>query len=415
MARVPLAWRNLTSDTSKFLLSVLAISFAVMLLFVQLGFYNALLDSSILLIERFNADLILVHKGRNYISYPQGFPRDALFRLRSTPGVESTHPLTIEVTLPQLLDPAHRSGSFPPGTQNQPAPNRRLIRVIAVDPNAEILDLPELSLKGPNSLVAALRVPGQAIIDTESKPQFGILDESRRLKGDQVVTELAGQQVRVIGTFTLGLDFGNDGNLIVSEDTFRDYLRAPFPFLQPDYIDFGLIRVKRENGRPVEPLLTIKDRLNAQLENTTLEVMTRSELMLKEQRFWLNSTPIGQVFNVGLFMGIVVGALICYQILSSGVADRLTEYATLRAIGYSNWYLAGVVCQEAFYLATLGFLPGWGAAYLVYQGLEWATNLPLRFTWDRVLMVFVASLVMCAISALFAVREAQGVDPAEVF
>ena len=57
----------------------------------------------------------------------------------------------------------------------------------------------------------------------------------------------------------------------------------------------------------------------------------------------------------------------------------------------------------------------WAAAYFVYQGLQWATGMPLQFTTMRVLTVFAASVAMCAIAALVAVREAQRADPAEVF
>ncbi len=414
MARVPLPWRNLTSDLNKFLLSVLGIGFAVMLLFVQLGFYNALMDSSVRLIEKLNADLIIIHKGREYVSFPQRFPRSVLARLRSVPGVGSVHALTMDVTMTRLLHPDRAPGAGH-GPNSGPAPGERVIRVIGVDPDAEILDLPELARTGPLSQVAKLRIPGQAIFDRKSREEYGLSDRYQQTGGEPFATELAGRRIQLVGTFTLGPDFQADGNLIVSEPTFRAYLRTPFPFLDPDFIDLGLVRVERRAGRPVVPIAEVQARLTKELDGTSLKVISRAGLVRQEQDFWETSTPIGQVFWVGLVMGGVVGVIICYQILSSGVADRLAEYATLRAIGYSNRYLAGVVIQEALILGVLGFLPGWVAAYLVYQGLESNTGLPLRFTPYRVFFVFMASLVMCAIAALIAVREAQRVDPAEVF
>jgi len=415
MARVPLAWCNLTGDRGKFLLAVLAVAIAVTLLFVQLGFYNALMDSAVRLIEALNADLILVHQGREYVSYPEGFPRQVLDKVRPTPGVASVHALTMDVTLTRLLDP-DRAEPTRPRTNAAPAPGERLIRVLAVDPEEEILRVPELALRGKASQVAKLRLPGQALFDWESRPEFGLRAAWERNDKQPFETELAGRRIRLAGTFVLGRDFMAEGNLLVSEETFRDYLRAPFPFLAEN-VDLGLVRLARRDGRPAEPVQVVQDRINQALDADKVPVRayTLPELMEKEQTFWLNSTPVGQVFYVGLVMGFVVGAIICYQILSSGVADRLPEYATLRAIGYSNRYLGAVVLQEALILAAVGFLPGLGLAWGVYQLLELWTGLPLRFTPWRVFLVFLVSVGMCVAAALLAVREAQRVDPAEVF
>jgi putative ABC transport system permease protein len=419
MMRVPLAWCNLTSDRGKFILSALAIGFAVMLLFVQLGFYNSLMDSSILLIEKLNADLVVIHERREYISFPQGFPRHFLQRLKSVAGVEAINALSMDVNFTPLRKPGTARSSTAVGSDGKtPGPNERLIRVLAVDPEVEALALPELSLTDPRSQVARLRVPGQALFDRESRPEFGL--QAAYARGQPFEAELAGQRLQIVGAFTLGRDFTAEGNLIVSETTFRDYLRTPFPFLDADYIDLGLVRLQHDaSGRPVVPVAEVQRQLQARLnelgKDVGMRVITRDELARREQRFWINSTPVGQVFFLGLLMGMAVGAVICYQILSSGVADRIAEYATLRAIGYSNKYLAWVVIQEALILAGVGFLPGLGAAVLVYQGLEWATGLPLRFSVERILWVLGASLVMCSISGVLAVREAQRVDPAEVF
>lgn len=410
MARVPLAWCNLTSDRGKFFLSALAIGFAVMLLFVQLGFYNSLMDSSVLLIEKLNADLIVVHEKREYLSFPQTFARRFLQQLRSEAGVTEVTALSMDVNFTTLSNPT------PAPTTGGPRPRERLIRVLGVDPEVEAIDLPELSLTDPASRVRELRVLGRALFDRETRPEFGL--QPAYGKGEPFQRELAGKTLTIVAPFTLGRDFIADGNLIVSEATFQKYLREPFPFLKPerDLIDLGLVRLQRDAaGNFKVPLETVRQRLQGLLKDVGLKVVTPGELGLVEQRFWVNSTPIGQVFFLGLLMGIAVGVVICYQILSSGVADRISEYATLRAIGYSNRYLAWVVIQEALILAAVGFLPGWGAAVLVYQGLEWATGLPLRFTADRVLTVLGASLFMCSLSGFLAVREAQRVDPAEVF
>src|SRR5262249_56246743 len=95
--------------------------------------------------------------------------------------------------------------------------------------------------------------------------------------------------------------------------------------------------------------------------------VARGEEIGGEQPYWDTRTPIGYVFTFGVIMGFVVGAIIVYQILFADVADHLAEYATLKAMGYPNRYLFGVVFQEAVILALLGYLPGIAASIGLYR------------------------------------------------
>ena len=52
-----------------------------------------------------------------------------------------------------------------------------------------------------------------------------------------------------------------------------------------------------------------------------------------------------------------MGIIICYQILYTNVSNYLPQFATLKAIGFTDWYLVGVVLQQAVFLSVLGFLP----------------------------------------------------------
>jgi len=137
--------------------------------------------------------------------------------------------------------------------------------------------------------------------------------------------------------------------------------------------------------------------------------------MERERRFWLDNTPIGFVFGLGMGLSFVIGMVICYQILSSDVADHLAEYATLKAIGYRNRYLSMVVIQQALLMAASGFLPGMAASWVIYRWLSYLTSLPMWMTPGRVAFVLGLTMLMCTGSALLALRKAQKVDPAEVF
>jgi putative ABC transport system permease protein len=143
--------------------------------------------------------------------------------------------------------------------------------------------------------------------------------------------------------------------------------------------------------------------------------MTQAQFVQREKDYWNGATPIGYIFAFGAIMGFVVGAIIVYQILFADVSEHLNEYATLRAIGYKNSFVTGIVLQQAAILAVLGYLPGLGVAWWLYGKAAGATNLPLYVTQDRAVTVFLMTLTMCAISGLLAVRKVRRLDPAEVF
>jgi putative ABC transport system permease protein len=107
--------------------------------------------------------------------------------------------------------------------------------------------------------------------------------------------------------------------------------------------------------------------------------------------------------------------VIVYQILFSDIANHLREYATLKAIGYSNLYLARVVMAAALILAVLGFLPGAALSTWLYGVVAEATFLPLAMTLERATMVFGLIFGMCAVAGLLAMRKLRDASPADMF
>jgi putative ABC transport system permease protein len=389
MTKIPLAWANLTHDPVRFGLFVLGIAFAVILMFVQFGFRNALLDSNTQFHDHLNADLVLVSPSRQQLTFPEKFPRVRLDQARSVAGVKEVHPIYIEGALSQLRhtspDPKERGPS-------------RNIRVLGVNPQANLFTFP----------TTGIDTPGTAIYDTTTKSDFGPLNVG-------TVTELAGRKLELTGTFRIGTDFTTDGTLIVSEQTFLDQLRKPYtmPGVSAGaLVDLALIRME-----PGVNIAQVKAAIQKELvggEGDTA-VFTIAELKERERTFWLNNTPIGFAFGFGMFMGFAVGLVICYQILSGDVADHLPEYATLKAMGYSNRALAWVVIQEALILAVVGFAIGLVVSWASYEFLTGLTGMPMRMTPDRLIGMFLATLVMCCLSAIVAVVGLFRVDPADVF
>ncbi|MDQ1077689.1 DevC protein [Pseudoroseomonas cervicalis] len=191
----------------------------------------------------------------------------------------------------------------------------------------------------------------------------------------------------------------------MSETNFRR-LMPERPFSNADLVAIRL--------RPGADPAAVRDRLAALLP-PDVAVLTQPELVAWELRYWETATPIGFIFTFGSLMGLIVGMVIVYQILFSDVAGHLREYATLKAIGYTNAYLGRVVLSAALLLAVLGFIPGAIAAGLLYEVVGRATFLPLAMEWGRSLMIFAMIFGMCGLAGLLAMRKLRDADPADMF
>jgi putative ABC transport system permease protein len=402
---VPLAWKNLTHDRVRFVLFSAGIGFAVVLMGVQLGIMNAMLDSNTVLLRQLNAELVLINPTRKSLLFREGVNRKRAEQALQVSGVASVEPVYIEYQFGMLRhtaeDPRERTQT-------------RRVRVVGVDPDSGILTLPGASA----SDWERLRVPGTALYDRKSRPHpdqekhpgesvFGKLEDGAQ-------TELVGRNITLVGDgFDLGFDFGTDGTVVVSDRTMAAWVRAPYAMPGVDPLaEVDLVAVRLEPG--ADP-----DAVQRQLRETfaagDVEVLTRGEMISREKWFWWTNTPIGFAFGAGVVLGFVVGLVICYQILSSDIADHTAEYATLKAIGYSNRYLSLVVLQEALILAASGFAPGMLVTFGVYVLLTDITGLPMDVTPGRVALVLGLTVAMCVVSAWMAVGKVKKVDPADVF
>jgi putative ABC transport system permease protein len=97
------------------------------------------------------------------------------------------------------------------------------------------------------------------------------------------------------------------------------------------------------------------------------------------------------------------------------VADHLPEFATLKAMGYSDRYLAGIVLKQALLLAVVGFIPGVVLSGLLYLILGQLTGLPLLLSPPRAGIVLLLTVLMCSASGVLTVRKLRSADPADLF
>jgi putative ABC transport system permease protein len=166
--------------------------------------------------------------------------------------------------------------------------------------------------------------------------------------------------------------------------------------------------------KPGADIEQVQADLKAKLPNDVL-VLTKEEFIQRERNYWSQVSPIGVIFGFGTIVGFLVGTVIVYQILYSDVSDHLPEYATLKAMGYGDRFLVGILLQEALILAIMGFVPGFAVSLGLYGLIAQATLLPVKMSLDRLVLVLSLTLVMCIASGAIAMRKLQSADPADIF
>jgi len=380
---VPLGWRQLWHRPLRLAVAVAGIAFAVLLILMQLGFRAALFESTLRFHERFRYDIALFSPDSVFIVRPAPFSIRRLYQALGLPEVAEVDPVYI----------------FPAVWKSPWTAERRSINAVGVDPGSDLLDTPGFSANRER-----MRHQDTLLFDAAARPEFGPIGERFRAYGP-FQTEVNDRRVTVAGLIEIGPSFGIDGTIVTSVD---NWLRL-FPERPRNDIQLGLIRLK-----PGADPVAVRDRLRATLPEDVL-VLTKRDFVDRERAYWNGATPIGYVFAFGAIMGLVVGAIIVYQILFADVSEHIREYGTLRAIGYRNRFVSGIVLQQAAILAVLGFLPGALLAHLLYGAAAGATRLPLYLTVERGLTVFLVTLGMCLLSGFLALRRVRRLDPAEVF
>jgi putative ABC transport system permease protein len=386
--KIPLAWLQLTREKVRLLVALAGIAFADILMFMQLGFQDALFESAITFHRSLNGDVFIISTQSTALIAMRTFSSRRLYQTLGHQGVASVEPVYVDFGL----------------WKNPENKKTRGIMVIGFNPDDLALDLPELP-----SQTDLIKIPDTILFDRASREEFGpvpqLFAQSQLPQGQPVETEVRSRRVRVGGLFSLGASFGADGNIITSEQTFHRI----FTNRTRNLIDIGMLRLQPG----VDPTQVV-----AQLRQTLpsdVRVFTKAEFMEFERNYWAEGTAIGFIFTLGTIMGFIVGTVIVYQILYTDVSDHLPEYATLKAMGYSDLYLLGVVFQEAVILAFMGYVPGGVLSFFLYNMTRQATNLPMYMTLARAVTVLILTIIMCFLSGMIAVRKLQAADPADIF
>jgi putative ABC transport system permease protein len=372
--RVTLAWRNITHRKTRSLVALSGVAGTVLMMLMQIGFYSGLLSSVTAIYRAMDADIFIVSSAYLQFVQPGTLPRERLFQAKTVAGVRDAEAFFVDAML----------------WRNPQTRERYRMLVMGIAPTSNIFGFSRETMQALGD--------GRVLIDTLTRPRYGPQDTG-------TVTEIGDRQVRIAGHYRMGPGLTADGAIIADDDTFvrilgRRTIDRP-----------SLLAVRLDAGADPE-------RVAAALRQTLppdTRVFTRSEMIRAEERFWTSQTSMGPIFRLGAALGFVIGIVILYQIMASDIANRIREYATLKAIGYEDRSLRGIVLQEGSIFAVTGFIIGALLSTGLYSGVRAATSLPITMTPERLGGIFVLTFMMCWFSGLLATRKLRTADPAELF
>jgi len=391
-----LARLNLQHQRLRTLISLAGVAFAALLIFTQLGFLGAVDRTASLLFDRLDFDLLLTSREYLDLNTPQGFPRLRIYQAGAVSGVESVRPFSVCLGLWRG-----------PRSQSSPRVDSRRWNIMILGVRPEDLHLVFRNagqgiFRDREELTAfetALARPNAVLIDRRSWPDYGSPKDLR----PGAVVELNEQQLELAGNFEIGTGFGYNGVLLTSEAAI-DRVGG----LIPNQVTFGLVKL-RSGADPRE----VKNRLNEVLPDA--RAYTRDDINTKEAEYWIQETAVGRFFTLGVAVALVVGVIFVYQMMAADIHNHLSEYATIKAIGYQNGYLFRVILWQAGLLALIGFFPGLFASLGVYEWTRDSARIPIVMTANRAVFVFLLTVLMCLCSGLLAIRKLRSADPADLF
>ncbi|SMX42648.1 FtsX-like permease family protein [Maliponia aquimaris] len=380
--RLPIGWLQLTHKRGRFFAALAGVAFANVLVFVQLGIMNSMATATLQPYTFFRADIMISASDANALAEGGNVARQWMLQAFADPDVVSGMGLFVGNA------PWDRGGKDISFT------------TFGVDPGQPNFLSPDIATDA-----VLLQVQDVAIIDRLARGLSR--DEAAAIRPHTPLSfETQGRTLTALDTFSGGGGFGGDGYMLVSDQTFLSMFAARSSGA-PDHI---LLRL-----RPGADVAVVAQRLRGLISDPTLRIRSYADAGQEDLRYQQTKRPTGIIFGFGVLIGVLVGLVIVYQVLSADVADHLREYATFKAMGYGPGFFLGVVVEEALVLGVLGFLPGVAVGTAILTLMGKATTLPLAMTPGMAVMVFLGTIVFSVLSGVIATRRLAAADPADLF
>lgn len=369
-----IAWRNLLHDPLRFAATVIGIVFAVVLISIQTGMLLGFIETSAGLVDKGRADVWIAARGTTNVDQSGIVGESAYYRTIGVPGVAEVSRTTIQFT----------------GWKKPDGGTETIIMVgfDAVTGMAAPWNIVEGSVED-------LSRPNAVMLDRLYAGKLGVSKI-----GDRV--EIADRAAVVVG-FTQGIRTFTQSPYVFT--SYRNSLR--YTNIKDGESSYMLVRAE-----PGVDTRALASDLSAVMGD--LDIMPTEEFAAKTRDYWILTTGAGSALVMGAVLGALVGIIIVAQTLYSATVERLSEYATLNAIGAGNGYLNAIVLKQSVIAGGIGFIiAGTIASFLAWS----STSSPaaILLPAGALLTIGLLTLGMCAMASLLAIRKLYTIDPTSVF
>lgn len=373
----PVAWYNTFYNKKRVIAASAGIIFAILLIFMQVGFLDAAKKNASFLYDNLDFDLIIISKGYLSVQRSLSINKYRLIQARNVKGVESTTGIMIDGA--RWLNAETNDDSS--------------CMVIGVDPNSSSFESDEL-----NKLLININNPNSVLVDRISSKDYGKIESG----GAAIINNIP---YKINGNYDLGPGLISDGSVIMSHESFYTLFNRS----EESGYELGLIKLK-----PGFEIKSVIKAIDDALPND-IRIIKREDIIKKERDYFVSVKPIGVMFKVGATVAFIIGSVILYQVLSFEITNRINEFATMKAMGYKDSYIYKIGMGQALIFSFLGYLPAFILAFYLYKLIYTLARLPIYMELERALLVLSLTLVMCSIAAVLALRKVKHADPADLF
>ncbi|HNV25237.1 MAG TPA: ABC transporter permease [Nitrospira sp.] len=371
------ALRMLFGDRAKYLMLLCGLTFAVMLIVQQGSIFWGLMMWSQSSISNINVPIWVTDPGIGQVDEVKPIAATAVDRVRSVSGVEWAVPLYKGVLRARLSNGDYHqitlTGLDAPTLIGRPAEVLEGRFEDILEPDAVVLDQ-----------WAVERMGGPSVI------------------GIGTLFELNDKLARVVAIAKTQKSFTN---IPVVYTTYERAIR----YVPRERRTLSYVLAKAVDGIPAAEVTA---RIH---EQTGLGAFSAEEFGWKTINWVLKNTGIGINFGTTIILGFIVGMAIAGQTFYLFTVENLKQFGALKAMGASTFTLARMILLQAFTVGLTGYGIGIGLATVFGFLSAKGGGLPFVETWQLLLLVLVALLAICTLSALISITKLARLEPAIVF
>lgn len=152
-------------------------------------------------------------------------------------------------------------------------------------------------------------------------------------------------------------------------------------------------------------------------DQTGLKASTSAAFSWETMRYYFEHTAIPLNFAIVIGLGVIVGVAIVSLTFNMFISDNIRQFAMLKALGATDWRIAGMVAAQIGAIGAIGYCIGLGGAAIFLVAVDYPTSELRGFFipwWLAVASAFLTAFVML-IATAGSLRRVAVIDPAIAF